>query len=78
MAEIKVEPKRGGLGWLWAIIILALIAAAVWYFMHTNQTAPAAPADSTRTSLIDRKLFDQRATDGSPTLTTHAEGASNG
>ena len=43
MAEIKVEPKRSGLGWLWAIIILALIAAAVWYFMRTNQTAPATP-----------------------------------
>ena len=78
MAEIKVEPKRSGLGWLWAIIILALIAAAVWYFMRTNQTAPATPADSTRTSLIDRGLFDRLASDSSPTLTTHAEGASHG
>jgi hypothetical protein len=53
MAEIKVEPKRSGLGWLWAIIILALIAAGVWYYMTTSRAAPAtaAPADSTRTSL---------------------------
>jgi hypothetical protein len=52
MAEIKVEPKRGGLGWLWAIIILALIAAAIWYFMN-NRAVPATvtPADSTRTSM---------------------------
>ena len=54
MAEIRVEPKRSGLGWLWAIIILALIAAGVWYFMTTSRAAPAttAPTDSTRTSLV--------------------------
>jgi hypothetical protein len=53
MAEIRVEPKRSGLGWLWAIIILALIAAGVWYFMTTSRAAPATtPADSTRTSLV--------------------------
>ena len=54
MAEIKVEPKRGGLGWLWAIIILALIALAVWYFMNNSRAVPATstPADSTRTSLL--------------------------
>jgi hypothetical protein len=54
MAEIKVEAKRSGLGWLWAIIILALIAAGVWYFMYSSRAvpAPAAPADSVRTSLL--------------------------
>lgn len=53
MAEIKIEPKRGGLGWLWAIIALVLIAAAVWYLMNRG-TAPAtaSPADSVRTSMI--------------------------
>ena len=51
MAEIKVEPKRGGLGWLWAIIVLALIGAAVWYFMNNSRAVPAtSPADSVRTS----------------------------
>ena len=52
MAEIKVEPKRGGLGWLWAIIVLALIGAAVWYFMNNSRAVPAtSPADSVRTSM---------------------------
>ena len=53
MAEIKVEPKRGGLGWLWAIIAIVLIAAAVWYFMNSQGTVPATttPADSARTSM---------------------------
>ena len=51
MAEIKVEPKRGGLGWLWAIVLLALIGAAAWYFMRSSQAVPAtSPADSARTS----------------------------
>ncbi|HEX5073498.1 MAG TPA: hypothetical protein VFW03_09840 [Gemmatimonadaceae bacterium] len=54
MAEIKVEAKRSGLGWLWAIIILAIIVAGLWYLMSTSRSAPAtaAPADSARTSLL--------------------------
>ena len=53
MAEIKVEPKRSGLGWLWAIIVLVLVGVVAWYFM-TQRTAPATtvPADSTRTSMF--------------------------
>jgi hypothetical protein len=63
MAEIKVEPKRGGLGWLWAIIVIALIAAAVWYFMNNSRAVPATtPADSVRTSMLDqpRSTFSAR------------------
>jgi hypothetical protein len=54
MAEIKVEPKRGGLGWLWAIILLVVAGVLVWYFM-TQRAAPTTtvPADSTRTSTIE-------------------------
>ena len=68
MAEIKVEPKRGGLGWLWAIILLVVIAAGVWYFMRSSRPVPAttAPADSTRTSLA------------SPPSAAFTEGATNG
>ena len=66
MAEIKVEPKRRGLGWLWAIIALVVIAAAVWYFMRISTAPPAAQSDSARTSMIDR-----------PTSVV-AEGTSNG
>jgi len=54
MAEIKVEPKRSGLGWLWAIIVLAVIAVGVWFFMRNSRAVPAtaAPSDSVRTSLL--------------------------
>ena len=53
MAEIRVEPKRGGMGWLWAIIVLALLGAAIWYFMNNSRAVPAttSPADSVRTSM---------------------------
>ena len=67
MAEIKVEPKRASLGWLWLIIVAALIAGAIWYFMRNTSTAPATttPADSARTSSVE-------------TPSRFTEGASNG
>ena len=61
MAEIKVEPKRGGLGWLWAIIILALIAAAAWYFMNNSSVPATSPADSVRTSMLDQSAIGEAA-----------------
>ena len=55
MAEIKVEPKRGGLGWLWAIILIALLAVAAWYLLADRGTpTTTAPADSVRTSMTER------------------------
>ena len=36
MAEIRVEEKRRGLGLVWAVLALALIALAVWYFNNNG------------------------------------------
>jgi hypothetical protein len=36
MAEIRVEEKRRGLGLLWLVLALALIALAVWYFNNNG------------------------------------------
>jgi hypothetical protein len=55
MAEIRVEQqKKSGLGLLWLLLVLALVALAAWYFMSNarpaTDTAPA-PADSARTGV---------------------------
>jgi hypothetical protein len=62
MAQIRVEQKRSGLGWLWAILALIAAAALVWYLMASGRTTVESggtvPADSlrtgdtTRTSLV--------------------------
>jgi hypothetical protein len=36
MAEIRVEQKRRSLAWLWILLVLALVAAGVWYFYYNN------------------------------------------
>ena len=65
MAEIRVEPKRRSLAWLWALLALAIVAAVAWYLMNggvrtldddgpattTSQAAPApAPTPAGRTA----------------------------
>ena len=42
MAEIRVEPKRRSLAWLWVLLLLAVAAGVAWYFMYYNKT-PGAP-----------------------------------
>lgn len=50
MAEIKVEPQRRSLAWLWILLLVLVIAAAVWYFVlgapgmnaNARQSVPAA------------------------------------
>lgn len=80
MAEIKVEPKRSGLGWLWAIILLVVVGVVAWYLL-TQRTAPATtvPADSTRTSMIGTPTQPASYQRPAPTYRlTALEAASNG
>jgi hypothetical protein len=55
MAEIRVERvRKRGLGWLWALLLILLLAAVAWYlwangYLGARSASPA--ADSTRTSL---------------------------
>ena len=54
MAEIRVEQKKGGLGWLWTVIALIVAAALIWYLVSRNNastTDVTTPADSARTSM---------------------------
>ena len=52
MAEIRVEPKRRSLAWLWALLALALVALVFWYLNNdgVNQV-DVAPATTAPTSL---------------------------
>jgi hypothetical protein len=51
MAEIRVEPKRRSLAWLWVLLLLIVAAGVAWYFMYYNK-APAAPAAPATTGLL--------------------------
>ena len=46
MAQIQIEQRRG-LGWLWAVIAIVLVALAIWYF--TSRADTAATPDTTTT-----------------------------
>lgn len=49
MAEIHVEPpRRGGLGWLWALLALLIIAGLVWYFVLGAPGLGRPTTDTTR------------------------------
>jgi len=41
MAEIRIEQKRRGLGWLWLLLALIIVAILAWYFLYPGRTAPA-------------------------------------
>jgi hypothetical protein len=47
MAEIRVEREKRGLGWLWALLALLLLALAAWWFLTQRQESNPAPADTT-------------------------------
>ncbi len=50
MAEIRVEPKRRSLAWLWILLALAVVALVAWYLISqggltvTSTTAAGALA----------------------------------
>jgi multidrug resistance efflux pump len=40
MAEIRIERKRRGLGWLWLLLALLIVAGLAWYFLYPGRAAP--------------------------------------
>jgi lysozyme family protein len=45
VAEISVERKpRSPLGWILAIVVIAAIAAGVWWYTHRDVGATSVPA----------------------------------
>ena len=49
MAEIRVEPKRRSLAWLWILLALAVVAAVAWYLMN-SRVRPVDTTDPTTTA----------------------------
>lgn len=51
MAQIRVEQKRSGLTWLWAALIVIVLAIIAWWLLSHNRTSnqPGTPAP---TSLV--------------------------
>ncbi len=47
MAQIRVEPKRRNLAWLWLLVALAAAALVAWYLVNAGvvrvQSAGALP-----------------------------------
>ena len=60
MAEIRVEraPKRG-LGWLWALLLLLLVAAIAWYVWnnHVGAQPGTATPDTTRVGAESERII---------------------
>jgi len=40
MAEIRVEPRRRGLAWLWIVLALIIAGGLVYYFLYYRNGAP--------------------------------------
>lgn len=52
MAEIRIERKGRGLGWLWLLLALIIVAVLAWYFLYPGRTstAPASAPPTTGSS----------------------------
>lgn len=63
MAEIRVEPKRRSMAWVWVLLALAVAAAVFWYLNNDGvnqvETTPA-------TSALPQQLRPQAAPADAP------------
>lgn len=54
MAQIRIEQRRSGLGWLWLIIALIIVGVIAWFLATGGWKSNPAPAnvnDTTPSSL---------------------------
>jgi hypothetical protein len=54
MAEIRIEQKRRGLGWLWLLLALILVAALAWYFLYPGRASAPATTAQPATGALSR------------------------
>ena len=41
MAEIRVEPRRRSLAWLWILLVLIIVGGLVYYLLSMTTESPA-------------------------------------
>jgi hypothetical protein len=53
MAQIRIEQRRTGLGWLWLLIALIILAIIIWFVASRRNaaTGPASQPANTPSSL---------------------------
>ena len=56
MAEIRIERKGRGLGWLWLLLALVVVAVLAWYFLYPGRTTTAPAAAPPTTGALDREV----------------------
>jgi len=37
MAELRVEPRRRSMAWLWIVLAIAIVGGVVYYMFYYNQ-----------------------------------------
>jgi hypothetical protein len=81
MAEIRIEPKRRGLGWLWLLLALIIVAALAWYFLYPGRTPPPATGAAPATGALESEPQPRAAVIAAVTTrhgSLHATGGSYG
>jgi hypothetical protein len=56
MAEIRIDRKERGLGWLWLLLALVVVAVLAWYFLYPGRTTTAPAAAPPTTGALDREV----------------------
>jgi Na+/proline symporter len=62
MAEIRVEQRKRGMGWLWPLIALIIVLLLIWFFMAgaDDPVEPVgAPASEPGAMLMVPLIFEQ-------------------
>ncbi|MFN2567371.1 MAG: hypothetical protein ABR499_20430 [Gemmatimonadaceae bacterium] len=64
MAEIRIERKGRGLGWLWLLLALLIVAVLAWYFLYPGRTTTAPAGAPPTTGAIQPALGGRYGEEG--------------